>query len=134
MKFLDRVRLLVRSTVGGALGAGPLHASSNRRCDRLLDEARLQLETLQEGLAEAEKRGDRARAGRLRDEIAELRRLCDAAEARRRGAQPQPHASPAPQPSLAPSATQAEAGEATPDAQLDETRIADWLRKQRAGR
>ncbi|PJF48041.1 MAG: hypothetical protein D6709_07415 [Chloroflexi bacterium] len=134
MKFLDRVRLLIRSTVGGALGAGRLHASSDRRRDRLLGEARLQLETLQEDLAEAEKRGDGALAGRLRDEIAELRRLCDAAEARQRDAQPQSHASPAPQPSPAQSATQAGEAKATSDAQLDETRIADRLRKLREGR
>lgn len=134
MKFLDRVTLLIRSTVGGASRRGPSQASSNRRRDRLLEEAQAQLESLREDLAEAERRGDRALADRLRDEIAELRRLLDEVEARQRRAQPQPRSSPAPQPSPTPSAAQAEEGTAAPDAQLDETRIADQLRKLREGR
>ncbi len=133
MKFLDRVKLLIRSTVGSAFCGGPARASSNRRRDRLLDEARSQLETLREDLAGAEKRGDDALAGRLRDEIAELQRLLDEVEARQQVTHTRQRLSPTPQPSPTSSMAQAEGGEATSDAQLDETRIADQIRKLREG-
>ncbi len=134
MKFLDRVTLLIRSTVSGAFCGGPAQASSNRRRDRLLDEARAQVESLRKDLAEAEKRGDEAMAGRLRGEIAKLQRLLDEVEAHQKRAQLQPRSSPAPQPSPTPNVAQDEEGQAMPDAQLDETRIADQLRKLREGR
>lgn len=137
MKFLDRVKLLIRSTVGSAFYGGPTRASSNRRSDRLIDDARAQLETLREDLAEAERRGDEALAGRLRKEIAELQRLLDEVEARQRTAQSQQRASPAPEPSSTSGTARAKESESTPDvqhapdAQLDETRIADQIRKLR---
>ncbi|MCS6846616.1 MAG: hypothetical protein RMN52_02740 [Anaerolineae bacterium] len=140
MRFFDRVKLLIRSTVGGVFRGDPLRASSSRRRDRLLDEARAQLKILQQDLAGAEQRGDEALAGRLRQEIAELQRLLDEVEARRQATRPEPRSSGAPEPASAQDVAEAKEGETTPDAQrapdakLDETRIADQIRKLRESR
>lgn len=131
MKFLDRVKLLVRATVGGALGGGPITRPRGGRSDRLRDEAQAQLEALRTSLAGAEKRGDEALARRLRQEIAELQRLLDGLETRRRVAQSPPPT--AAEPASAPAEQRRTAPDALPasDTQLDETRIADHIRKLR---
>lgn len=134
MKFLDRVKLLLRATVGGALGGGLITPTRGERFDRLRDEARAQLEALRRRLTGAEERGDEASARRLRQAIAELQRLLDDLEARQRVA---------PSPPLAvtePASVPAEQKQTAPDAppasapQLDETRIAEHIRKLRERR
>lgn len=137
MKFLDRVKLLIRSTVGSAFYRDSTRASSNWRRDRLLDDARAQLEILQEDLAGAEKRGDDALASRLRKEIAELQRLLDEIETRQRALGSQQRPSSATEPPSVQREAQARKSKTTPDmqhasnAQLDDTRIADQIRRLR---
>ncbi|BCX03631.1 MAG: hypothetical protein KatS3mg053_1569 [Candidatus Roseilinea sp.] len=139
MRFFDRVKLLIRSTVGGVFYGGSTRTSSTQRRNRLLDEARARLETLQGDLAGAERRGDDALADRLRKEITELRRLLDEVEARQRAVQSEHRSPQAPGAASAGEVAQAREGQAKPDAQdasdtkLDETRIADQIRKMREG-
>lgn len=131
MKFLDHVKLLLRATVGGALGSVPITRTRGGRSDRLRDEAQAQLEVLRKDLAEAERRSDEVLARRLRQEIAELQRLLDHLEARQRVAQASPPS--ASEPAAVPAEKRQTISDASPapDVQLDETRIADHIRKLR---
>ncbi|MCL6512066.1 MAG: hypothetical protein K6U78_15455 [Anaerolineae bacterium] len=140
MKLFDRMKLLVRSTFGSLLHGSPADdrsaATPIRRSDRSLDKARAHLEILQQDLAGAERRGDKELADRLRREIGELQRLLDKAQARRQAVQV---AGPSPGPSSAAqegaetheAMTKSDAPGRAPDETLDDTRIADQIRKAR---
>lgn len=116
MKFLDRVKLFIRSTAGNALRAIPVERSSGQRHDRLLKEAQAHLTILRADLAKAEQRGDDALVTRLKGEIAELEGLLGTLQARQSFGKA--------------NAQQATAAE---DMRLDETRIADQIRRLRGG-
>lgn len=152
MNLFDRVKLLIRSTVSGALG-GSLpdltDIASNERSDRLLDKAQARVEMLQQDLARAEQRGDAELADRLRREINDLQKTLD--KARRKAGQlavPQSAPSQASAPSTTPTAEvkggleNKATGDAQPDAAdaadaanegMDNSRVADQIRKMREG-
>lgn len=144
MNLFDRVKLLIRSTVSGALG-GSLpdltDIASNERSDKLLDKAQARVEMLQQDLARAEQRGDAALADRLRREINDLQKTLD--KARRKAGRPvvDPPSSSRMSAPPALSTAEAQAGpqnrstnNAQPDAAdalPDNTRVADHIRKMR---
>jgi len=139
MKLFDRMKLLVRSTLGSLVHGSPadwLEAAPIQRGHRSLDKARAHLEILQQDLAGAERRGDKELADRLRREIGELQRLLDKAQARRQAVQV---AGPSPGPSSAAqegaetreAMTKSDAPGRAPNETLDDTRIADQIRKAR---
>lgn len=82
MNLFDRLRLLIHSTVNGAL-RGNLpempDANSSERSDKLIDKAQARVEMLQGDLARAEKRGDAELANRLKRDINELQTSLDKA-------------------------------------------------------
>ncbi|MCS7055198.1 MAG: hypothetical protein NZM18_03340 [Thermoflexales bacterium] len=121
MKFLDRLKLFIRSTAGNALRAIPVERSSGQRHDRLLREAQAHLTILRADLAKAEQRSDDALVTRLKGEIAELEGLLGALQAR------QSFGKANAQQATAANTTQAE------DMRLDETRVADQIRRLRGG-
>lgn len=144
MNLFDRVKLLIRSTVSGALG-GSLpdltDIASNERSDKLLDKAQARVEMLQQDLARAEQRGDAALADRLRREINDLQKTLD--KARRKAGRPVVDPPSSSQVSAPPALSTAEAqaelqNRSTDNAQLDaadalpdNTRVADHIRKMR---
>jgi hypothetical protein len=135
MKLFDRMKLLVRSTFGSLLHGNPadwLEAAPIRRDDRSLDKARAHLEILQQDLAGAERRGDKELADRLRREIGELQRLLDKVQARRQAVQVAGPSSAAQEGAETHEAmTKSDAPGRAPDETLDDTRIADQIRKAR---
>lgn len=150
MDFFDRVKLLVRSTLNGGLP----EFSSSMKGDpqKMLDTAEAKLEILRDDLARAEKKGNDELAAKLKTEIADLEKLI----AKARGKAKQAGATPVAQ-SAAP-VTMASAPEATPakaeaakaveqpatetpqpnttpaDVVIDESRVADQLKKLREGK
>jgi len=138
MKLFDRVRLLVRSAFGNLLHGSPadwLEATPIRRDDRSLDRAQAYLEILRQDLAGAEKRGDKALADRLRRELDELQRLLDRAQAHRRtaGLSPSPSSTNRQGVKTHEAAVEPDAPGGASDEALDDTRIADQIRKVRNG-
>lgn len=144
MNLFDRVKLLIRSTVSGALGGSLFNltdVASNERSDKLLDKAQARIEMLQQDLARAEQRGDTALADRLRREINDLQKALDKA---RRAAGRLVADSPTPSQVLVSSALSAaevradsrnrNTDDAQTDALPDHTRVADHIRQMRAQR
>lgn len=146
MDLFDRVKLLVRSTLSGGL---PEISLSQGDPQKMLDKAEAKLEILRDDLTRAEKKGNDELAGKLKTEIAELEKLIAKARSKSK-AQPAPATSQPASTAHAPEATpaQAEAKRTTvaPSAEtggeiagpadviIDETRVADQLKKLREGK
>ncbi len=144
MDLFDRVKLLVRSTLSGGL---PEISFVQGDPQKMLDKAEAKLEILRDDLARAEKKGNDELAGKLKVEIAELEKLIAKARSK---VQPAPTTSQPAAAARAPEATpaQAEAKQATAtssaetggenarpaDVIIDETRVADQLKKLREGK
>jgi hypothetical protein len=143
MDLFERVKLLVRSTLSGGL---PEFSSSGGDPQKMLDKAESKLEILRDDLARAEKKGNDELAGKLKTEIADLEKLIAKARGKAQG-----KAAPAHQPAATAPAAQPAQAEAvkmiekpapeTPqetakpaDVVIDESRVADQLKKLREGK
>jgi uncharacterized membrane protein len=150
MNLLDRVRLLVRSTIGGIGSNFPdIAFTPDENGLKLLDKAQARIEMLQADIARAEKRGDEALAARLKREVDDLQHTVN--RARKKLGQPVvPAASTPAQPAVGTSASQpsaktrhetpavelpqAQTKEQAEDQPMDDSRVADQIRKAREGK
>jgi hypothetical protein len=147
MDLFDRVKLLVRSTLSGGL---PDISFSQGDPQKMLDTAEAKLDILRDDLARAEKKGNDELAAKLRMEIAGLEKMIVKARGKAQPAQStpaaQPTATPAVQPAKVESSIDAAKDAAKPAAEtpqqspapadvvIDETRVADQLKKLREGK
>ncbi len=145
MDLFERVKLLVRSTINGGLPEMPM--SSKGDPQKMLDKAEAKLEILRDDLARAEKKGNDELASKLKTEIADLEKLI----AKARGKAQPAGTAPATQPAATTSpiqsakveapkeavktATEPQQENAKPaDVVIDESRVADQLKKLRDGK
>jgi hypothetical protein len=144
MDLFERVKLLVRSTLSGGL---PEFSSGGGDPQKMLDKAEAKLEFLRDDLARAEKKGNDELAGKLKTEIADLEKLIAKARGKAQTASAKPAAqpaasTPAPEPAKAetPKADEKPVVEAPQetakpaDVVIDESRVADQLKKLREGK
>ncbi len=144
MDLFERVKLLVRSTLSGGL---PEFSSSSGDPQKMLDTAEAKLEILRDDLARAEKKGNDELAGTLKTEIADLEKRIAKARSRTKTATTTPATPPvastsASEPAKVETAKAAEqpASESQQettrpaDVVIDETRVADQLKKLREGK
>lgn len=150
MNLLDRVRLLVRSTIGGNFPDIAFTPDENGL--KLLDKAQARIEILQADIARAEKRGDDELAARLKREVDALQKTVNRARKKlgqpvtssSSSAQAQPAASASASqpdakaqqtaPQTAPAVESAQAEDNTEDQPMDDSRVADQIRKAREGK
>ena len=144
MDLFERVKLLVRSTLSGGLPEFSPHSSDPQK---MLDTAEAKLDILRDDLVRAEKKGNDELAGKLKTEIADLEKLIAKARGKAKQAGAVPAAQPvAAAPSVEPAKTEApketakpatetpQATEKPADVVIDETRVADQLKKLREGK
>lgn len=152
MDLFDRVKLLVRSTLNSGL---PEMTSRSSDPQKMLDTAEAKLEILRDDLARAEKKGNDELAATLKVEIADLEKTIAKARGKAQQANAKPAtAKPAPQPATSTPVTEpaktvqpketveaeklaAESPQVASkpaDVVIDETRVADQLKKLREGK
>ncbi len=150
MDLFERVKLLVRSTLSG--GLPELSSSSKGDPQKMLDTAEAKLEILRDDLARAEKKGNDELAGKLKGEIADLEKLIAKARSKAQAAnaaqtkaapaaqtvEPKQAAAPAnvepPKEVAAPPAEKPQEAAKPADVVIDESRVADQLKKLREGK
>lgn len=144
MDLFERVKLLVRSTLSGGL---PEFSSSSGDPQKMLDTAEAKLEILRDDLARAEKKGNDELAGTLKTEIADLEKRIAKARSRTKTATATP-ATPSVASTSASEPVKVEKAKAAEqsasesqqettrpaDVVIDETRVADQLKKLREGK
>jgi hypothetical protein len=144
MDLFERVKLLVRSTLSGGL---PDFSSAGGDPQRMLDTAEAKLDILRDDLARAEKKGNDELAGTLKTEIAGLEKLIAKARGKAQQASANTPAQPAEAAATTPAIEPAKAEtpgaiekpiaetpretEKPADVVIDETRVADQLKKLR---
>ena len=144
MDFFDRVKLLVRSTLSGGL---PELSPRGGDPQKMLDKAEAKLEILRDDLARAEKKGNDELAAKLKGEIADLEKLIAKARGKAQPAKTTPAAQPVETVTKSVEPAKAEAPKAVEqptqekqdtdkpaDVIIDETRVADQLKKLREGK
>lgn len=144
MNLLDRMRLLLRATIGGNFP--DIAFTPDEDGLKLLDKAQARIEILQSDIARAEKRGDDELAARLKREVDELQKTVN--RARQKLGQPVTSSSSAQAQSAdsalasqpvvkveqASTVDSTQAGDNSRDQPMDDSRVADQIRKAREGK